>query len=80
MRQVIPSKLTVPLNNDERLEYTIEGDQTVAEFEQMVKDGSQGAVSNFELSRPDLESTETFDKAQMKMGEFKARKFYMNVN
>ena len=46
----------------------------------MVIDGSQGALSNFELSRPDLESSETFDKEQIKMADFKARKFYMNVN
>jgi hypothetical protein len=26
MRHVIPSKLTVPLSNEERFEYTVEGD------------------------------------------------------
>ena len=46
----------------------------------MVKDGSQGALTQFELSRPDLEANESFDKEQMKMRDFKARKFYMNVN
>ena len=80
MRQVIPSKLTVPITKEERLEYTIEGDQTVAQFEQMVKDGSQGALTNFELSRPDLEASESFDKESMKMRDFKAKKFNMKVN
>jgi hypothetical protein len=41
----------------------------------MVKDGSQGALSNFELSRNDLEVSESFDKDSMKMREFKSKKF-----
>ena len=40
MRQVIPSKLTVPYSEEVRFEYTVDNQQTVADFEKMVRDGS----------------------------------------
>lgn len=79
MRQTIPTKLTVPFTNDFKMEVTVHGDQTVADFEKKVVDGSQGMLKNFQVTRTDLADKENFQESTT-MASLKSSKFNMVVN
>jgi len=70
MRQTIPTKLTVPFADDFKMEVTVHGDQTVADFEKKVVEGSQGMLKDFKVTGADTTN----------MATLKSSKFNMVVN
>ena len=81
MPELFPAKLTVPISQAIKYDFTCENQTKVADFCQQVLNNTDSNVSNFELMRNDPPNKETNVPVEsMTMGDLKAKKFRMRVN
>ena len=81
MPELFPAKLTVPISQAIKYDFTCENQTKVADFCQQVLNNTDNNVSNFELMRNDPPNKETNVPVEsMTMGDLKAKKFRMRVN